>query len=139
MTNLKQFAVLAFFTALSCTGMHAQTAGMRATIPFDFRAGDKLMPAGQYFIQEQGAWVRLRAAGNGKQNVAFLTNGALGVDPSHSARLDFSRYGNAYFLTAIWDPYSQNGRQVPASAREKELAKNRGVPTQAVVVVAGNR
>jgi hypothetical protein len=138
MKSLKQFAVSVFFAALSSTGMHAQTA-MRANIPFDFRAGDKLMPAGEYSIEEHGSWVALRVAGSGKEAVALLTNGALGMDSTRSARLDFSRYGSAYFLTAIWEPYSRNGRQVPAAAREKELAKNVGIPAQAVVVIAGKR
>jgi hypothetical protein len=139
MNNLKQLVVSVFFVALSCTGMHAQTVGMRATVPFDFRAGDKLMPAGQYLIEEHGSWVALRVAGSGKEAVALLTNSALGPDSSHTARLDFSRYGSVYFLTAIWEPYSQNGRQVPTAAREKELAKNVGIPAQAVVVIAGKR
>jgi hypothetical protein len=97
------------------------------------------MPAGEYLVEEQGSWISLRVAGSGKDAVALLTNGALGMDSSRSARLDFSRYGSVYFLTAIWEPYSRNGRQVPAAAREKELAKSVGTPVQAVVVIAGKR
>lgn len=138
MKSPKQLVLLALFGALSCTGMHAQIAGMRAVIPFDFHAGDKLMPAGEYLVQHQGSWVTLRVAGDGKKAIALLTNGAVAVDSSRSARLDFSRYGSVYFLTAVWEPYSRNGRQVPAAAGEKELAKN-GVAAQTVVLIAGKR
>lgn len=139
MKNLKQFVVSVFFAALSGTGMHAQTASLRANIPFDFRAGNKLMPAGEYSIEEHGSLVVMRSTGDGKETIALLTNSAVGVDSTRNARLEFSRYGSAYFLSAIWEPYSRDGRQVPATAREKELAKNRGVPTQAAIVIAGNR
>jgi hypothetical protein len=45
MTNFKHFAGVVIFAALACTGLHAQSLNLRATIPFDFHAGDKLMPA----------------------------------------------------------------------------------------------
>jgi hypothetical protein len=136
MKSLKQFAVAASFAALACAGMHAQNAGMRVSIPFDFHAGEKLMPAGQYFIQEQGPWVILRTADGDKHPAALMTNGVFGADSFRGARLDFHRYGSAYFLNAIWNS-SRNGREVPPTAGENELAKNSRA--QPVVVLASNK
>jgi len=139
MKSLKQLAALAVFAALGCTSMHAQNTGMRATIPFDFHAGSTLLPAGQYLVQEQGAFVILRAAEDGKPAAALITNGAIGADSSRGARLEFHRYGNVYFLNAIWSPFSRDGRQVPPTAGEKELAKNGGSRAQPVVVLASKK
>src|SRR3984885_6438530 len=69
MKSLKQTVVVTIFAALACTALHAQSVRLQATIPFDFRAGDKLMPAGEYAIQEQGSITFLRAA-DGKSNLA---------------------------------------------------------------------
>jgi hypothetical protein len=116
--------------------MQGEDASLRANIPFDFHAGDKLLPAGQYLVQERGSVVILRVADSGKPAVILVTNGAIGADSSHKARMEFHRYGRAYFLSAIWNPFSEEGRQVPPTASEKEIAKN-GTPAQAEVVVAG--
>jgi hypothetical protein len=133
MKSLKQLVVLAILSALACAGLYAQTVDLRATIPFDFRAGNTLMPAGEYEIRGQGPWVLLRLADGGRPSVGLMTNQAVGTDPTRDARLDFNRYGNAYFLAAVWVPFSSDGRQVPATAQEKRLAK-RGVPVQTASV-----
>jgi hypothetical protein len=134
MKSLKQLVVLAIFGALACAGLHAQSVDMRVTIPFDFRAGNTLMPAGEYEVHGQGPFVILRLADGGRPSVGLITNGATGADPTRAdARLDFNRYGNAYFLTTIWNPSSSDGRQVPTSHQEKQLAK-RGVPVQTAAI-----
>jgi hypothetical protein len=131
--------MVAVFAVLAGTGLHAQKLDMRATIPFDFRAGNTLMPAGEYDVYRHDHWVVLRLVDGGKPSTAFLTNGAIAADPVRDARLEFNRYGNAYFLTTIWEPFSHDGRQVPRTSREKELAKRGVVPVQTAVVLASNR
>ncbi len=44
MKSLKQFVVVVAFAALSGIGLRAQTIDLRAAIPFDFHAGDRLLP-----------------------------------------------------------------------------------------------
>ncbi|HXP87651.1 MAG TPA: hypothetical protein VN841_23160 [Bryobacteraceae bacterium] len=139
MNSLKQLVVVTIFAALACTGLYAQSLDMRATIPFDFRAGNTLMPAGEYDIHSQGTWVILRLADGGRPVVGVMTNGATGGTSDREARLDFHRYGNAYFLTTIWSPFSRDGRQLPPTAREKELAQKGRVPVESAVVLASNK
>jgi hypothetical protein len=138
MKSLKQTVVVTIFAALACTALHAQSVSLQATIPFDFRAGDKLMPAGEYAIQEQGAVIFLRAA-DGKSNLAMFTHGVESRHPSRAARLDFNQYGNEYFLTTIWDSYTQDGREVPPTSRQRELAKQGNVPVLAVVAMVRSK
>jgi hypothetical protein len=56
-----------------------------------------------------------------------------------NARLEFNRYGNAYFLAAVWNSITQDGRELPQTAREKELAKRGDVPAKAAVTLASRK
>jgi hypothetical protein len=140
MKSLKQLVLAAFSAALVCTALQAQSVDMRATIPFAFHAGPRLMPAGEYMIAGAGPWVALRAEGGSAPAVAIvLTNNATGADSSRNSRVEFHRYGNEYFLSKIWNSFSREELQVPPVAREKELAKRGGAPVQNEVIVAGKK
>jgi hypothetical protein len=138
MNRLKHLATATIFAALACTGLHAQSFDMRATIPFDFHAGDKTLPAGEYLIHEEGPLVWLRGEAGGTPSPIMLTFGVSGREP-HQARLDFNCYGSDYFLTKVWDPYSRDGRQLLQTSREKEIAKRGNVPARAVVNIASSK
>jgi hypothetical protein len=139
MNSFKHWTVTAIFAALACTGLHAQTTDMWAAVPFDFHAGDKLIPAGEYVIHQQGSVVWLREANNGRPALAFVTVGTQGRGPARQARLDFDCYGSDYFLTTIWNSFSQDGRQVLPSSREKELAKRREAPVPATIAITSTK
>ena len=138
MKSMKQLVVVAIFAALACTALHAQSADLRATIPFDFHAAGKLMPAGEYVIHEQGMLVVLREADSGRLAPILMTIGVVSSNP-REAGLDFSHYGNEYFLKAIWSPVSGYGRQFLQTAREREVAKRGIVPVQAEVTLASTK
>ena len=138
MKSLKQLATATIFAALACTGLHAQSFDMRATVPFDFHAGDRILPAGEYVIHEEGPWIWLRGADGGTPSPIMITIATSGREPQN-ARLDFNRYGSDYFLTKVWDPFSLDGRQLLQTAREKEIAKRGGVPARAVVNLASSK
>ncbi len=139
MKNLKQLVVAAGFAVLACTGLHAQSIDMRATIPFDFHAGDTLMPAGEYVIHAQDPWIILKHLDGGKAAGALMTNAASRGNSTGDSRLVFNRYGDTYFLTTVWNQSSGEGRQVPETARQKELAKRGEVPVQAAVTLASSK
>jgi hypothetical protein len=135
MNTLRQLAVVAILGALAGIGLHAQSFDFRATIPFDFRAGDRLMPAGEYLIRGQGPVVFVRRTDNGSNAFALMTIAVAGRDTPRKARLDFNCYGNEYFLTKVWDPFGENGHQLQQTSREKELAR-RGIPVPSQVSLA---
>jgi hypothetical protein len=136
MKSLKQLVVVAIFAALACSGLHAQSVDLRATIPFDFHAGNKLLPAGEYEIHGEGPVVWLRAEDNGKPAFALMTIGAAaGLDSHQQARVEFNRYGNEFFLRTIWNPSIAGGRQLLPTAREKELVARGNVPARTAVAV----
>jgi hypothetical protein len=139
MKSFQQMILTASFAALACTGMEAQSTDMRATIPFDFHAGNKLMPAGQYIVHGEGPLLWLRAGDNGNPTLVLMTIPSEGPGQSRGSRLDFQRYGSEYFLTAVWNSFTQSGREAPKTAREKELAKRDKVPVPIVITLASSK
>ena len=136
MKCLVQIATVSIFAALACTGLRAQSVALQAEIPFNFQAGHKLMPAGEYEIQEDGAVLVLRGSDHGQPVVALITFCKRAANPSSRNRLEFDRYGNEYYLTAVWDAVTQDGRQIPQTARQKELASRGNPPVRATVALA---
>jgi hypothetical protein len=133
-----QLVVVAFFAALACTSLHAQSVDMRANIPFDFHVGDSLMPAGEYLIHGQDGLVFLRGTDGGRPAPILMTIGVDRKDP-REGQLEFNRYGSEYFLSAIWNPFSKDGHKVPQTARQKELAKRGDVPVQTEVTITSSK
>jgi hypothetical protein len=128
-----QRVMAGLFLAAVCAGLYAQTMNMRGTIPFAFRAGETGMPAGEYTIRHSEGQLVLRNEGGGP-SVVLLTNAASRPTPAPYARLEFHRYGEHYFLSSIWTEASRDGREIPKSGAEKELARQAG-PSQSAAVV----
>lgn len=115
------FTLAALVTAALVTGPRAmaQSRAVRATVPFDFTVGDKLLPAGSYEI-----WSPSRGVvqiENRDNHAAMLT--ATTYD-SHESRngnkLVFHKYGDQYFLSEILcRPASMNVR-LPQTKTEKQ-------------------
>jgi hypothetical protein len=139
MKSLKQFVVVVTFAALASIGLRAQTIDLRAAIPFDFHAGNRLMPAGEYQIHEDGGMVFLHGVANGGLNQVLMTIGATKREAPRHARLDFNVYGNEYFLAEVWSSTSPDGRVTIPPARQKELAKLGDTPAQVAVNLASGK
>ena len=115
-----QFAVGLLATVASCS-LYAQIMNARANIPFEFRVGEKLMPAGEYWIQHANGWLGLQETGGHRATAAILT---YATDlKSEKPVIQFNRYGDAYFLGKLSMPGSDTGRAVPKTPRETELAR----------------
>ncbi len=57
-----------------------------------------------------------------KNAVMLLTTGVSSRKVSEDARLVFQRYGESYFLSQLWKPGYDVGRQFPQSKLEREAA-----------------
>ena len=111
------------FTALGCI-VQAQTAIARADVPFDFRMGSSsIMPAGTYLVQQSGAVLTVREEGGTKKSAIQLTLPTSRASVSAQPKLEFHRYGSAYFLATVWIPNSHEGRALPKSKSEQELSR----------------
>jgi len=117
---ISMFGLMALMGAASLV---AQTANVRATIPFDFRVGERLMPAGSYTVTQSSAVLFLRKEGDKRNSVISMTNSAYHSDVLNNGGLEFNRYGDVYFLSKMWGPGSSYGRELIKTSQEREIAK----------------
>ena len=120
------------FAAMACAVLHAQTVDLRANVPFDFRMGETLMPAGEYVIHHSAGMLTVRAQSGPPTAIFQLTLPASRQDGSTKGALVFNRYGDSYFLAKIWAPDSRSGLSLLTSKREKELASGSPVYSAAI-------
>jgi hypothetical protein len=127
--NMKrlQFAV-PFLMTLAFSRVDAQTMDLRATIPFEFRMGPRVLNAGTYTIHHSDGLLILSEENGGNATMG-LTVATEPPTDSNAAVLVFHRYGDTYFLDKIWVPGYNTARGVITSSFEKELAR-RGPPDE---------
>jgi hypothetical protein len=123
----KQIAVaVALLAAAIAAGQcFAQQTISKADIPFAFQVGNKTMPAGQYWIQrvsDAAECAQMIRRTDSSAAAIALTFAADAKNEESTPELVFHKYGNSYFLSEIWTGLGQ-GRQLPKSEREKELAR----------------
>lgn len=97
---------------------HSET--LKAIIPFQFYAGDKLMPPGEYRVQPLGNDVVRLTNTDSSANVAFFVIGAPRESKDVSSRIIFHVYGDEKYLSELW--WGQKGSIELPSARERELS-----------------
>jgi hypothetical protein len=90
-------------------------------IPFDFMAGNTMLPAGTYTITEATPGVlQIRNEKLGS-DAAFVQAHSLETPkPQDSGKLIFNRYGDTYFLNQVWSDISSYS--VPKSQSEISLS-----------------
>lgn len=107
----------------------AQTALNHKTfaVPFSFKVGNKVLPAGEYKITADNQVVRVQKT-DGKANAVTLTQRTHGASNVESdPKLTFRRYGDQYYLSQVWLPDSL-GRELRKPRRENtDLAENYAV------------
>ena len=135
---------LSFMVSLAALPAAAKSVdGMRAQVPFDFHVGDKLVRAGNYTVDSMTADELLIRIRNGKESAATTTNsGRERGNGEGRARLIFHKYGDQYFLAAVWGS-DANGRTLAESKRERNLRKElraaRGGGAEAEIVTIDAR
>jgi hypothetical protein len=112
--------------------------GMRAQVPFDFHVGDRLVRAGAYTVRSVSDDEQTLRISGDRDGAATTTNsGRERGDGEGRARLVFHKYGDQYFLTAVWGSDS-TGRTLSESKRERNLRKElraaRGAAVEAELV-----
>ena len=97
--------------------------GVRAQVPFDFHVGDRLVRAGNCTVESMTADGQLLQVRGGKEVAAAMTtSGKARGNGGGRARLVFHKYGDQYFLSAVWGA-DGTGRTLSESKRERNLRK----------------
>lgn len=104
----------------------AQTALNHKTfaVPFGFKVGNKVLPAGEYRITVESEIIRVQKT-DGKENAVTLTQRTRGAsNVASEPKLTFRRYGHEYYLSQVWLPDTV-GRELKKPRRENtDLAQN---------------
>ena len=101
----------------------AQSIMLKANIPFDFVVGEKRLPSGEYHVKSLNPVLTQIESKDARSTAIVLTTGMQAAKISDVGKLVFNRYGDQYFLSKIWVPSSDTGRQLPKSRFEREVAQ----------------
>jgi hypothetical protein len=120
---------------MAIIGFAGLSGRVRATIPFDFKVGNKEFKAGKYSVGRLPSGstadiLMIRGVDKDNKEVAnFNVNNTRGKGEP-KARLVFHRYGNQYFLAKVFDEESNEGAALLKSKAEREASKTHDVITQ---------
>ncbi|MBS1797661.1 MAG: hypothetical protein JSS81_27815 [Acidobacteria bacterium] len=147
--SLKLFAMsLVLGLAAVFAGATAASAQdkMSFETKFDFYVGKQKLAAGKYFFEETsyGKYV-LRSADTREVRLVVFNLATKNTAPAESERVLFNRYGETYFLSALFDRRDADGKQLIESGYEKrvrngatdeKLADEKSKPTKVAVNLA---
>src|SRR5215471_19075470 len=103
----------------------AQAGGVRVSVPFGFAVGGKTFAAGDYIMMAGSHQVRIVSQADGKTLAMTLANDVSGHSAGANGRIVFRCYGERCYLSEVWSPVEQNGRQVLPSRAEVHSSRER--------------
>lgn len=131
--SLLALSLLVSMLAAAAPASAKSGSDLQAQVPFDFYVGDSLITAGDCRItavNSDGAALRIDGRGGRQSALTMSSLKSGGVNSKVSPRLVFHKYGDQYFLAAVWGA-DQDGRTLPESKRERNLRKEMRVARQA--------
>ena len=138
---LKNFTMLNLLLMLTAVSIAAQSERSKVTsIPFNFIVGQKTLPAGEYTVEPNrrdtdNVW--LVQSRDGHVSALFTTMSLRASETQEKTKFVFHKYGDRYFLSQIWTPGGNSGRELHMPSLEREVAKN-SVERQTIVLVNGS-
>lgn len=132
------FSLLAVAAVLAIPSVYAQTTvALEADIPFDFTVGNSVYSAGAYSLQAHSAPSAMLIQNVDTRNrTLILTHAVRANKPPSEGKLVFHRCGNRYFLSQVWTPGVDTGRELPKSKAEQEMALSYATADPVVVAAA---
>lgn len=88
-------------------------------VPFPFVAGGQMLSAGHYIVAAMDDTVRIF---NSQTTGLYVPTHSASRNSSDGTKLVFHRYGDTYFLSAMWIGANAIGRELPRSKAERALA-----------------
>ncbi|HVN18255.1 MAG TPA: hypothetical protein VMU05_05760 [Dongiaceae bacterium] len=138
MRYARMFALALTFMPLLAAAQFNGRNKIVTKVPFEFRVGDKVFPAGECTIEPalyDGSAVFIRNV-RAKTSVASATNlKDLAVAGDHFA-LVFHKYGNRYFLSGIKVAGMRRMYRLPESRGEAELRAENQPAAEEVLLAA---
>lgn len=115
-------AVLGLLVALAVAPTYGQIWGVKAKVPFRFVVADKTLPEGEYLLSSARDEVFVQDSA-GKRVAMVLTNAVAGRTVGKTGEVVFECYADLCFLSQVWTPGQNTGRELLRSRLEAEIAK----------------
>ena len=120
----------------------AQQQTFEARVPFQFSAGDRTLPAGEYRISRHGAFIHVQ---NQDGYAAVLLASAGDSFTDGQTRLVFDHVNDQFFLRRVVAAQSVGSIELAVTRAEKKAEKDQGylstanppAPTTQVVITVG--
>ena len=113
------------------------------SVPFDFVAGTKQMPAGRYTvrrIKSDSETTLLIRSEDGRSAAIVLTS--TGEPNPRTSALVFRQHGDRYFLAEVWMHGTTSARELPKTGAERrlerELAEQKKANESKTITVIGS-
>lgn len=118
-------AVVLTIASLSAGSFAQSQSGLiKATIPFQFYAGNRLMPAGEYSIRPLAHTAMLLSLDKTGFHQILTLHSVERKAIVTDAMLTFRHSGDRYFLRQIWNVGASVGRELPNTRFETGVARN---------------
>jgi len=121
---------------LASGSIYAQSATLKAHIPFDFVVENTVLPAGTYSVTPMGAGgaaIRLRSTA--LKNDIFIMPSSSAVDRAeHESELLFQFSGGQYSLWQIWTQNYSEGREFLVKSHDSQVPNV--APSSVIVIKA---
>ena len=116
---------------LAASAAIGQTTGVVADVPFSFVVAGRQFPAGHYTVtaaSDNCLWIS-----DSQHRGTYVPMHDSFRSTSDGTKLVFHRYGDTYFLSAVWVSGRTIGRELYPSRAEKEAANHQAEMELAVV------
>ena len=123
--RMRMMAVLMAGICFWAGTARAQAGGVRVSVPFPFGVGGKNFPAGNYVMVAGSNQVRVVSQADGRTLALATANDVSGRFAGRSGKIMFRCYDDRCFLSEVWSPLEQNGRQVLTSRAEAHSSRER--------------
>jgi len=118
-----------FMAVIGLSSAKAQTSEpmrLQVDVPFAFRVGSQILPAGEYTVTSLSPTSDLKILQlrdkSGQAAAVIHTSSVIGKT-QEKAKLVFNRYGDQYFFAQAWLPADNVGMQARKSRIEKVTAR----------------
>jgi hypothetical protein len=115
-------ASLFLFVGLAVAPAYGQVWGVRVKVPFKFVVANKTLPEGEYVLSSVREEVFVQDS-EGKRVAMVLTNAVGGRTVGRTGEVVFECYTGLCFLSQVWTPGRDTGRELLRSRVETEIAK----------------
>ena len=131
------FAALTMLIGTALIPAYGQTGSVKVKVPFNFILGEKTYPAGEYgFLAGKDNVVVQNS--DGTRIAMRMANHATGRSTGKNGQVIFACYIDQCFLSQIWTPGQDDGRQLLRSRREM-FAATKHVGTYMALLGTGSQ